>query len=121
MNDALATFDPAVVTPADQAIEIDAALDVPLADRVAAARRYASQRSAFILGQRSGELLQRFAADGTVTDDATDLLADVLLALDREPHDDIRRELGGYALECRYLLAGGSGPTTTRGQKIVGR
>jgi hypothetical protein len=121
MRAALAMFDPSVVTPADQAIEVDAALDVPVRSRVAAARRYAAERSAFALGQRSADLLRRFAAGATVADDAADLLADVLAALDREPHDDVRRELGGYAMECRYLIAGGSGPITTRGAKIVRR
>lgn len=121
MRGALAMFDQDVVTPADQAIEVDAALDVPVSSRVAAARQYASVRSAFALGQRSAELLRRFAAGETVAGDAAGLLADVLAALGREPHDGVRRELGGYALECRYLMAGGTGPLTTRGAKIVRR
>src|SRR4051812_27963661 len=61
MRAGLAEFDP-VVGPEDQVVEIEAAVDVPPGERLAAAQRFAEKRRAFTLGRRSGELLQAFAA-----------------------------------------------------------
>jgi hypothetical protein len=118
----LADIDP-VVGPEDLAVEVDAALDVPPADRVVAARRFAAHRRAVRLGRTSWELLRAFTA-GTLADReastrARELLADVEAAIDDAPDDGARRELGDYALEARYVLAGGAGPISLRGAKLT--
>jgi hypothetical protein len=118
----LADIDP-TVGPDDLAIEIDAALDVPPADRTDAARRFAAHRRAFLLGRRSWELLRAFTA-GSLTDReatarARELLADVDAAIDATDDERGRRALGDYALEARYILAGGAGPISLRGGKLL--
>lgn len=117
----LADIDP-VVEPDDLAIEVDDALDVPPGDRVAAARRFAAHRRAFGLGRRSWALLEAFIA-GDLADpgpDAAALLADVEDAIDATADQDIRYQLGDYALEARYVLSGGAGPISLRGAKLTG-
>jgi hypothetical protein len=113
----LAEFD-RVVGPDDKVVEIEAAMTVPPERRLAAAERFASQRRAFTLGRRSWELLRAFAAGHDVAREAERLLADVQAAVTEERHDDLRRELGDYATECRYVLSGGTGPNSLRGTKL---
>jgi hypothetical protein len=117
MRAGLAGFDP-VVGPDDKVVEVEAAVGVPPDRRLAAAERFASQRRAFTLGRRSWELLRAFAAGHDVARQAERLLADVLSAIAGERHDDVRRELGDYATECRYILSGGTGPNSLRGSKL---
>lgn len=117
----LADIDP-VVEPDDLAIEVDAALDVPPGDRVAAARRFAAHRRAFSLSRRSWALLEAFTA-GDLADpwsDAAALLADVEDAIGATADRDIRYQLADYALEARYVLSGGAGPISLRGVKLTG-
>src|SRR3954454_11739124 len=57
MRAGLAEFDP-VVGPEDQVVEIEAAVEVPPGERLAAAEVCAAKRCAFTLGRRSGELLR---------------------------------------------------------------
>jgi hypothetical protein len=118
MRAGLAEIDP-VVGPDDLAIEIDAAVDVPPGDRLAAARRFAADRRAFSLGRRSGELLTAFSAGQDVAAQAAALLTRITAAIDGGGDDDILRELGSYATECRYILSGGTGPTSLRGAKLT--
>jgi hypothetical protein len=114
----LAEFDP-VVGPDDKVIEIEAATDVPPGERLAAAARFAEQRRAFSLGRRSGELLRGFASGADVADEAERLLAAITSALAEVDAEDVRRELGDYATECRYILSRGTGPLSLRGSKLV--
>jgi hypothetical protein len=118
MRAGLAEIDPAV-GPEDLAIEIDAAVDVPPGDRMAAARRFAAERQAFSLGRRSGELLAAFSTGQDVVPEATALLTRITSAIDAGGDDDILRELGSYAIECRYILSGGTGPNSLRGAKLT--
>lgn len=118
---ALAEFDAAVVTPEDQAVEVDAALAVPPRERLAAARHYVAVRRTFTLGRRAGDLLVRFAAGDSVSAEAGELLTEVTAMLEQEPPEDVREDLSGYALECRYIQSDGEGPLTTRGTKLVRR
>ncbi|SFK68978.1 hypothetical protein [Geodermatophilus ruber] len=118
MRTGLAEFD-AVVGPEDQVVEIEAAADVPPGERLAAAERFAAKRRAFTLGRRSGELLTAFAEGRDVAADAERLLAEIETALAEMRDDGIRRELGDYATECRYVLSGGTGPNSPRGSKLA--
>jgi hypothetical protein len=122
VGDGLADIDPAV-GPEDLAIEIDAALDVPIAERVAAARRFASHRRAVRLARRSWELLSAFAAGeipaSAASARARDLLADVDAAIAAAPDEATRYRLGDYALEARFVLSGGAGPISLRGAKLI--
>jgi hypothetical protein len=67
MRAGLASFD-AVVGLEDQAVEIEAAVDVPPGERLAAPERFAAKRRAFSLGRRSGELLSACADEGRSTE-----------------------------------------------------
>jgi hypothetical protein len=118
MRAGLAGFDP-VVGPEDKVVEIEAATAVPPDRRLAAAERFASQRRAFTLGRRSWDLLRAFAAGHDVADEAERLLGDIRAAIRDERDADVRRELGDYATECRYVLSGGTGPNSLRGAKLA--
>jgi hypothetical protein len=118
MRAGLAEFDP-VVGPDDLVVEIEAATDVPPGERLAAAARFAEQRRAFSLGRRSGELLRGFASGADVADEAERLLAEILAVLADVSDYGVRRELGDYATECRYILSGGTGPNSLRGTKLT--
>jgi hypothetical protein len=120
MREGLATFDP-VLELEDKVVEIEAALDVPPGQRLAAAERFAAGRRAFVLGRRSWELLGAFARGADVRAQAEQLLAEILAAIDAEAHDDVRTDLGDYATECRYILSRGTGPNSLRGAKAVSR
>jgi hypothetical protein len=118
MRAGLAEFD-AVVGPDDQVVEIEAAVGVAPGERLAAAERFTEKRRAFTLGRRSGELLTAFADGRDVESDAEQLLAEVEAALAETSDEGIRRGLGGYATECRYVLSGGTGPNSSRGVKLA--
>jgi len=118
MRAGLAEFDP-VVGPEDQVVEIEAAVEVPPGERLAAAEGFAAKRCAFTLGRRSGELLRAFAAGADVAQDAKRLLAEIETTLAETTDDAIRRELGDYATECRHILSGGTGPNSLRGGKLA--
>jgi hypothetical protein len=118
MLSGLAEFDPAVVGPDDQAIEVSAALDVPPEQRPAAADRFAAERRAFTLGAEAWRLLESFESGGDVAAETGALLARIEQALDAERLDDVRRSLAEYAMECRWILAGGHGPTSVRAAKL---
>jgi hypothetical protein len=117
MRTGLSYFEP-VVGPEDQAIEVAAVADVPKDQLLAAAARFAAERRAFALGKRSLALLQAFSHGDDVRADARDLLDEVLAALESEADEGVRHELGSYALECRYVLSGGTGPNSLRGAKV---
>jgi hypothetical protein len=117
MRTALATFDP-VVGPEDRAVEITSALAVAPQERMAAAERFASHRRTFDFGRRSGELLQDFASGRDVAREARRLMDEILPVLEEELHEDVRRRLGDYLTECRYILSGGTGPNSLRGSKF---
>jgi len=117
MRTGLSYFEP-VVGPEDQAIEVAAVADVPKDRLLAAAARFAAERRAFALGKRSLALLQAFTRGGDVQAETRDLLDEVLAAIESEPDEAVRHELGSYALECRYVLSGGTGPNSLRGSKI---
>jgi hypothetical protein len=118
MRAGLAEFD-AVVGREDQVVEVEAAVDVPPGERLAAAERFAEKRRAFTLGRRSGDLLTAFAHGRDVGVEAQRLLADIETALAETSDDGVRRELGDYATECRYILSGGTGPNSLRGTKLA--
>lgn len=118
MRAGLAGFD-AVVGPDDKVVEIEAATAVPADRRLAAAQRFASERRAFTLGRRSWQLLRAFAAGDDVAGEAERLLGEIQAAIAEERHDDLRRDLGDFATECRYVLSGGTGPNSLRGAKAM--
>ncbi len=62
-------------------------------------------------GTSLGELLTAFADGRDVAADAARLLTEIQSALAKTGDDGIRRELGDYATECRYVVSGGTGPT----------
>ena len=106
----------------DLAVEIDTATAVPPADRLRAARRFAEQRRAFSLGRRSWDLLRAFVSDrdsSGLPETASKLLTDVTDAIGEFTDEQLRTELGSYALECRYVLSGGAGPVSLRGGKLI--
>ena len=112
----------ATVGADDLAVEIDAATAVPPADRLAAARRFAEQRRAFALGRRSWDLLRTFVSDrdrSQARSSAQQLLSAVTEALGDTTDEQVRLELGDYALECRFVLSGGAGPVSLRGGKLI--
>jgi hypothetical protein len=118
MRAGLAEFDP-VVGPEDQVVEIEAAVEVPPGERLAAAEVFAAKRCAFTLGRRSGELLRAFAGGDDVVQPAEQLLAEIESSLSETSDDGIRRELGDYATECRFILSGGTGPNSLRGARLT--
>lgn len=106
----------------DLAVEIDAATAVPPAERLSAARRFADQRRAVTLGRRAWDLLGAFVSDrndSTLMTAAQQLLSEVTDALGEITDEQVRLELGNYALECRYMLSGGAGPVSLRGGKLI--
>jgi hypothetical protein len=117
MRTGLSYFEP-VVGPEDRAIEIAAVAEVGKDQLLAAAARFAAERRAFALGKQSWALLHDFARGEDVQEPAQRLLDEVLAALESEPDEAVRRELGSFALECRYILSGGAGPNSLRGSKI---
>lgn len=116
VREGLADIDP-VVGRDDLAIELGVVARIPPDERVRWARRFADERRAFRLSRRSFELLEAFHRGTDVAGEARDLLAEVETVLERDLDEDIRYQLGDVALECRYILSGGTGPASLRTPK----
>ena len=105
---------------ADLAIEIDAATAVPVERRLDAARRFAAVHVVRRLLRNSFELVRAFRRGDDVDDVARALLAEIETVLARDDLDDeLRLDLADGALECRYVLSGGTGPVSLRARKAT--
>lgn len=116
VGEGLADIDP-VVGRDDLAVEVGAVARIPPGERVSWARRFANERRAFRLSRRSFELLEAFHRGADVAGEARDLLTEAESVLERDLDEDIRYQLGDVALECRYILSGGTGPASLRTPK----